>query len=287
MGFGVSFFGNSPEFITAAISRQLKEGYELATQSDLAGEVAQMIHELTGVERVIFTNTGTEAVMNAMRIARTQSGKTKIVVFKGYYHGTFDGLLARADGNDALAVPLAPGTPAAMLEDLVLLNYGTEESLAYIEEHASELAAVMLEPVQSRRPGEFPQTFIHRLRALTTGQKVLLIFDEIITGFRIQAGGVQELLGIQADIVTYGKVLGGGMPIGVIAGRKACLDSIDGGWWTYGDDSYPKERMTLFGGTFCRHPLALAAAKAVLLRIKEQGPDLYSAVNEKDRKARR
>ncbi len=283
MGFGVNFFGNSPAFVTAAIQEQLTEGYELATQSDLAGEVANLVHELTGVERVTFTNTGTEAVMNALRIARTKSGKGKVAVFKGYYHGTFDGLLAQShsDGSSVYTSPVAPGTTQGMVEDMVLLNYGTDEALEYIIANAHELGGVLVEPVQSRRPGFFPKDFLLRLRQITAEKNIPFILDEIITGFRMHPGGMQAKLGIQADIVTYGKIAGGGMPIGIVAGKAAFLDAIDGGWWNYGDDSYPGAQMTVFGGTFCRHPLAMAAARAVLQHIKKAGTGLQDGVNEK------
>jgi len=283
IGFGANFFGNSPDFIKEAVHAQIDKGFELAVQSDIVGEVAELIKEVTGHERIAFSNTGTEAVMASMRIARTVSKKNKIVIFKGFYHGTFDGYLAESTQNGALIFsnPAAPGTTQGMIDDIVPLNYGSEDSLKYIEEHADELAAVLVEPVQSRRPGHFPKEFLIKLREITAQKNVALILDEIITGFRIHPGGVQAVLGIQADITTYGKILGGGMPIGVIAAKAKYLDAVDGGWWQYGDESYPATQMTLFGGTFCKHPLALAAAKAVLLRMKEAGPALQEAVNQK------
>lgn len=282
MGFGVNFFGNSPAFITEAITQQLQHGYELATQAGLAGEVAELIHEITGVERVTFTNTGTEAVMNAMRIARAKKSKNKIALFKGYYHGTFDGLLAQpaADG-DRNSIPLAPGTTAGMVDEVVLLNYSGDESLEYIVKNSGELAAVLIEPVQSRRPGIFPKDFLLKLHKICNNNNVALIFDEIITGFRIHPGGVRAMLGIDADIVTYGKIAGGGMPIGIIAGKAEYMDVIDGGSWRYGDSSYPQVPMTIFGGTFCKHPFALAASKAALTKIKNEGQPLYDAINKR------
>ncbi|MBC3787161.1 non-ribosomal peptide synthetase/type I polyketide synthase [Spirosoma utsteinense] len=283
IGFGVNFFGNSPEFVKKAVSAQLEEGFELAIQSDLAGEVASLISELTGFERVAFCNTGTDAVMNALRIARTATQKQKVVLFKGFYHGTFDGYLAEAvqDGESIYSKPVAPGTTPGMIEDVIPLNYGSEESLKYIIEHADELAAVLVEPVQSRRPGFFPKEFLIKVREITEQYGITLILDEIITGFRSHTGGVQAMLGIKADITTYGKIVGGGMPIGVIAAKPKYLNAVDGGWWQYGDASYPETQMTLFGGTFCKHPLALAAAKAVLLKLKTEGQALHDRVNNR------
>ena len=108
-----------------------------------------------------------------------------------------------------------------------------------------------------------------------------LIFDEIVTGFRVHPGGVQALFGIRADLVTYGKVVGGGMPIGILAGKAAFMDALDGGFWQYGDDSYPAAGVTFFAGTFVRHPLALAATAAVLKHLKEAGPALQEGLSER------
>ncbi|SHL87003.1 amino acid adenylation domain-containing protein, partial [Mucilaginibacter sp. OK098] len=282
LGYGVNFFGNSPGFIKEAIQAQLIEGMELATQSDIAGEVAQLIHELTGVERVVFSNTGTEAVMAAMRIARTKTGKKKIAIFTGSYHGTFDGVLAQMEsrGDEYFASPIGPGIPQGYADDVLVLTLGAEESFNIIEKYAHEIAAVMVEPVQSRRPGFQPVEFLKKLRDVTQKNGIALIFDEIITGFRIHPGGAQAHFGIYADIVTYGKIPGGGMPIGIVAGKKEYIDTIDGGWWQYGDDSYPPVEMTFFGGTFCKHPLTMAAAKASLLKMKHEGPALQERVNK-------
>ncbi|HVG90631.1 MAG TPA: aminotransferase class III-fold pyridoxal phosphate-dependent enzyme, partial [Alphaproteobacteria bacterium] len=132
--------------------------------------------------------------------------------------------------------------------------------------------------MQSRRPDLQPREFLHQMRALTRQFKIALVFDEVITGFRIAPGGAQEWFGIDADIATYGKIAGGGMPIGIIAGRQSYMDGIDGGFWQYGDLSYPAAETTFFAGTFCKHPLAMAAAKAVLGKIKEKGPVLQQGL---------
>jgi amino acid adenylation domain-containing protein/non-ribosomal peptide synthase protein (TIGR01720 family) len=282
MGFGVNLFGHNPPFIQEALAQQLAEGFQLGAQSLLAGEVARLICDLTGMERVFFCNSGTEAVMAAVRIARAVSGKSKIVIFRGAYHGTFDGVLARAPlQSGAHAIPMAPGVPQKMAEDVLVLDYGDDQSLAIIQEHASELAAVLVEPVQSRHPDVQPRAFLQRLRALTTEANIALIFDETITGFRILPGGAQEWFGVKADIATYGKIVGGGMPIGVVTGKALYMDSIDGGMWQYGDMSYPQAEVTIFGGTFSKHPLALAAARAVLLKLKQEGAALQERLNER------
>ncbi|MBE6051588.1 MAG: aminotransferase class III-fold pyridoxal phosphate-dependent enzyme [Clostridium sp.] len=283
MGFGVNLFGHNPSFVNKALQEELKNGMPIGPMGRLAGEVAQGISDLTGVERVAFYNSGTEAVMVALRIARAASNKSKVAIFLGSYHGTYDGVLGIPDVNSSenLAVPLASGILKHAVQDIILLNYNDPKSLEIIKENADELAAVIVETVQSRRPDLQPKEFLHQLREVTEGSDVALIFDEIVTGFRICKGGAQEHFGVKADIVTYGKVIGGGMPIGVVAGKAKYMDCIDGGMWQYGDDSYPadEDKRTFVAGTFCHHPLAMAAAKAVIDYIKENGDSIYSKVN--------
>jgi amino acid adenylation domain-containing protein len=282
MGFGVNLFGHRATFITRALEEQLEHGIQLGPQSLLAGEVASLISELTGMQRVTFCNSGTEAVMTALRLARATTGRKKIALFAGSYHGTFDGVLTRARirGDDFLSAPMASGVPENMVIDVLVLPYGDDRALDLIKTHASELAAVLVEPVQSRRPDLQPTSFLKELRRLTSDGGIALIFDEIITGFRIHPGGAQAWFGIEADLATYGKVLGGGLPIGVVAGKSLYMDAIDGGMWGYGDGSYPQAETTFFAGTFCKHPLAMAAARAVLMHLKTEGPSLQRRLNQ-------
>lgn len=275
--YGVGFFGHNPDFVRDAISQQLALGVDLGPQNALAGEVASLIAELTGVERVAFCNTGSEAVTVAIRVARTVTQRPKLVIFKDSYHGTYDGVLA--DSGEYGTVPSAPGIPAGMVEDVIVLRYGSDEALAAIAAQAGEIAAVLVEPVQSRKPGLQPAAFLQQLRTLTQQQGCLLIIDEIITGFRIGPKGAQQHFAVEADLVTYGKVLGGGMPLGVVAGKAQYMGCIDGGNWQYGDDSAPLQKTTVFAGTFCKHPLTMAAARAVLLRLRDSGGALQQQVN--------
>ena len=284
MGFGSLLFGHSPDFVTNALQQQVAGGIQLGPQSHLAGQVAKLVCELTGVERVTFCNSGTEAVMTALRLARTVTGRTKIAMFTGSYHGTFDGTLARAErGADGKlrAVPLAPGVPPSMIEDVMILNYGAPESLEEIRHHASELAAVLVEPLQSRRPDNRPSEFLQELRRITEQSGTTLILDEVVSGFRLHPGGAQVLFNIKADLVTYGKAAGAGMPIGIIAGKAKYMDPIDGGIWQYGDASYPRAETTFFVGTFFKHPMVMAAAFAALTHIKNSGPQLQEGLNQK------
>ena len=279
-GFGPIALGHMPEFIHEAVTKQLELGIEIGPQTPLAGEVASLLCELTGNERATFCNTGSEAVMAALRLARTVTGRKKVVMFAGDYHGNFEEVLVKRIGkNDSLRTgPIAPGITPESVANVIVLDYGTPESLEVIRQQASDLAAVILEPVQSRHPNLQPKEFLQAVREITHASGTALIFDEVVTGFRLHIGGAQAYFGVRADMVTYGKVLGGGFPIGALAGKAAFMDALDGGMWNYGDDSFPEVGVTFFAGTFVRHPLAMAAARAVLMHLKNEGPALQQTL---------
>lgn len=272
-GFGMSMFGWQPDFVLDAVRKQLEAGYEIGPQHPLAGPVAKLICELTGFDRAGLCNTGSEAVMGCVRIARTVTGRSKIAIFSGAYHGIFDEVIVRGT-RKGKAIPAAPGIMKNTAENVVVLDYATPESLQWIKDNASDLAAVLVEPVQSRRPDLQPREFLHELRTITAEAGSLLIFDEVVTGFRSHPGGAQAIFGVRADLASYGKVVGGGFPIGVIAGKREYMDALDGGHWEFGDASIPTVGVTYFAGTFVRHPLALAAAHAVLEHLKRNGSGL-------------
>ncbi len=281
MGFGLNFFGHSPKFVTDAVAEQLKLGVEIGPQNPLAGKIAKLFCEFTGMERVTFCNTGSEAVMASIRLARTVTGRKRVVFFTGGYHGTFDEVLVRPSSvnGEYKSSPIAPGIPDSLVENMLVLEYGSPASLETIRKHAHELAAVLVEPVQSRKPDLQPREFLHELRAITEKSGTALIFDEVVTGFRCHPGGAQAWFGVKADLATYGKVVGGGIPVGIIAGKAMYMDALDGGGWNYGDDSFPEVGVTFFAGTFVRHPLAMAAAWAVLNHLKQEGPKLQEGLN--------
>jgi len=283
MGFGTYFFGHSPDWLITAIEDQLKKGIEIGPQSPLAGSVAKMIAEMTDLDRVTFCNTGSEAVMAAMRLARAVTGRNRIVYFAGDYHGMFEEVLVRGawPNGEYRAQPIAPGIPSSLVENILVLEYGSQESLDIIRQHGDEIAAVMVEPVQSRNPSLQPKAFLQQLRVITEELGAALIFDEVVTGFRCHQGGAQAYFGVRADMATYGKVVGGGMPIGILAGIPKFMDALDGGQWQYGDDSFPEVGVTFFAGTFVRHPLAIAAADAVLKFLKKAGPSLQATMTAK------
>jgi len=283
-GYGQTALGHSPPYVVEAIAKQLAKGFPIGPQAELTGKVAELFCELTGNERATFCNTGSEAVMAAMRVARTVTGRDKIVVFNGDYHGQFDEVLVKGvqkAGAAPRSMPVAPGIPVTTAQNMIVLEYGTEQTLQWITDHAHELAAVVAEPVQSRHPALQPFEFLRKLRAITEASGTAFVMDEVVTGFRVHPGGMQAIVGIRADLATYGKIVGGGLPVGVLAGKAKFMDALDGGNWNYGDDSIPETGVTFFAGTFVRHPLLLASAWAVLNHLKEQGPDLQTTLTRK------
>ncbi|MFI8166256.1 MupA/Atu3671 family FMN-dependent luciferase-like monooxygenase [Streptomyces sp. NPDC085931] len=281
MGFGVLLFGHEPHFVTEAVREHLSRGIQLGPRNAETGEAAELLAELTGLERVAFANSGTEANSAAIRLARAATGRDKIVTFLGAYHGHADNVLGRASGGGTgqLTVPVSRGIPRSAVSDLLVLDYGSDTALETIARHAGDIAAVVVEPVQSRHPSLQPVEFVRALRELTRRHGIVLLFDEMLTGFRPAPRGAQELYGVTPDLATYGKLLGGGFPIGAIAGRADIMDGVDGGYWSYGDDSYPPADTTFFGGTYIQHPVSMVAARAVLAHLKEHSPRLQERLN--------
>jgi glutamate-1-semialdehyde aminotransferase len=286
MGFGSSLLGHRHPAVTAALHAQIDASYAVGPIANQAGDVARLVSELTGMQRVAFFNSGTEAVMVAIRLARAVTGKPKIVIFEGSYHGMFDGVLgvAKPRGTYGEAISMAPGVPDSMIDDVLMLRYDDPYALEVIEARAAEIGAVLVEPVQSRQPNLQPRAFLHRLREITRQKEIALVFDEMITGFRAGPDGAQTWFAVDADIATYGKVIGGGMPIGIVAGSAEFLDALDGGMWHYGDDSFPTKTNTFVAGTFCAHPLTMASARVLLEILVSEGPALQRTLNTRTRR---
>lgn len=283
MGFGSLLLGHSPDFLMSQIKSEVERGMQLASRHRLLGSVSKKLCTITGFDRVTYTATGTEAVMTAIRIARCYTAKEKIVVFSGGYHGHSDmTLVTKTTSGDT--IPVAPGIPVSAISDTIVLKYNDINNLKMVSDNASEIAAVIVEPVQSRRPDIHPKEFLIALREVTAKSGVLLIFDEIVTGFRCNIGGAQKYFGIVPDLVTYGKAICNGMPMGVVAGNGDIMDSVDGGDWKYDDGSYPHKKQTYTGGTFFKHPFSLAAADATLSYMLEKGNGLQEMLTEKTSK---
>ena len=280
-GYGVTLLGHQPDFVVDAIKAQIDKTLAIGPQTVLAGEVARMVADMTGMERVAFCNTGSEAVLAAVRMARTVTGKSKIAKFDGHYHGIFDEMQVRGSGTGSRlhTLPSAPGIPAEAIQNTIILKYGDPGAFDVLREMADELALVLVEPVRSRNPDFQPKEYLQELRAITEQLGIPLLFDEMVTGFRSHPGGAQAIFGVRADIATYGKVAGGGLPIGIVTGSALFMDTLDGGMWQFGDNSVPTSDMTWFAGTFVRHPLALAATKATLEHLKKEGPSLQENLN--------
>ena len=280
MGFGILMFGHDPPFVREAVAEHLAHGVRLGPRSEDTGVAAELLCELTGAERVAFATSGTEANSAAIRLARAATGRDRIAYFHGAYHGHIDSLLARGAGppERRTTIPVSSGIPQSAVDAVDVLDYD-ESALEAIARRGDEYAAVVIEPVQSRNPQLQPRELLLRLRELTARHGIVLLFDEMLTGFRPHPRGAQGVFGVEADLVTYGKLLGGGFPIGAIAGRRELLDRIDGGDWRYGDDSHPPVETTFFGGTYAQHPVAMAAARATLEHLREQGPGLQQRLN--------
>ncbi|MBJ9975371.1 aminotransferase class III-fold pyridoxal phosphate-dependent enzyme [Pseudomonas sp. S75] len=280
MGFGTHLFGHSPAFINQALHDQLEQTYGLGTRNATALEVAQLICEITGMERVAFVNSGTEAIMNAVRAARAATQRNHVVLFSSSYHGHWDAVLASA-GPSGISAPVSVGIPEGMVADVSVFEFASQAALDFIARQGERIAAVLIEPVPTRDPGLADPHYLRALREACTASGALLVFDEIVTGFRAHPAGVQGLYGIEADIVTYGKTIGGGLPLGVVAGRANTLDAIDGGLWRYGDASFPAVEPTFFGGTFFQHPLAMATARASLQQVRLLGTAFTERLTER------
>ncbi|MFG6200629.1 amino acid adenylation domain-containing protein [Nonomuraea sp. JJY05] len=286
LGFGVHLFGHNPALVTRAIAERMETGFSLGPRSELVNDVAESILALTGMDRLAFLNSGSEAVVTALKLARAATGREKIVIFETGYHGHSEGVLAAPNrvGGELRAKPLAIGVTQGAIDSVYVLDFGTEQALEFIDRHGSELAAVLTEPITTRHPGVQEPDFLRRLRELTWKHGAKLIFDEMVTGFRCHPGGVQGLYGIEADLATYGKIIGGGLPLGVVAGRHGAMDAIDGGVWRFGDGSHPTVESTFFGGTFNQHPLTMAVAKASLDELLRQGPGLQQRLDTKTKR---
>jgi non-ribosomal peptide synthase protein (TIGR01720 family) len=279
---GANLLGHSPECVVNAVKDQLTRGYEVAVQNCLLGEVSEMVCRMTQNERLTYCYSGSEAVETAIRIARASTGRNLVAYFTRDIHGRSDVVLGRPVnvGGRYRTVPQVAGIPQQVVDNALVLEYGTQEAYGILRDRASELALVLIEPVRTRNPDLQPIEFLKQVRRLADEAGFLVVFDEIVTGFRAHPGGVQALFGVRSDLTTYGKVLGGGMPIGVVAGRAKFIDLIDGGQWRFGDDSYPEADITASGGTMIKHPVALAAARAVLGHLQDAGPALQEKLTE-------
>lgn len=265
---GVNFFGHQPEFIKEALVTRLNQGYPLVAYSEDLFQAARLFCELTGHERMVFTQSGTEAVMWAARIARAATGRKKIAIFDGSYHGLSDTVLAIKSRNGA-TLSAGLGMLQEFADQIMILDYGDMDQLDVIERNADEIACVLTEPIQSRFPSRQPHEFIRELRKLTLEKDIVLIFDEMITGFRAGRKGAEGFFKVKPDMATYGKVPGGGMPTGIIAGLAKYMNWVDGGVWGFDDETMPSLKRAVIAGTHTQNSLKVSASLAVCSKMAQ------------------
>jgi glutamate-1-semialdehyde aminotransferase len=268
-GLGSLIYGQSPAFVTKAIARRLELGYPVGMQVEETEHLARAITTLTGMERVTFTVTGSEAVMLAVRLARAATGRERVLVFRGSYHGWYDWACGRdtAGGIE----PSGGGILASAVQGVEIADYLDEAVLQTVSTSGEDIAAVVVEPIQASRIGSEPREFLSELRTATARTGTLLVFDEMITGFRLGIGGAQETFQVRADLAAYGKVIGGGLPMGAVAGRGDVIGRLDGGVWRGHRGEAPGVHDVPSAGTYAAHPLAMVAGLAVAKRLTDQG----------------
>jgi glutamate-1-semialdehyde 2,1-aminomutase len=271
--WGPLIHGHANEYVENKIIQTLKNGSSFGAPTRLESELAKLIKtNIPFIDKLRFVSSGTEAVMSALRLARGYTGKSKILKFEGCYHGHVDAMLVQAgSGLITLGTSSSAGVTQAVAHDTLVLPLNNEELLKNtFELHGHEMAAVIIEPVPANN-GLLLQdlSFLQTLRGLCWKYKVLLIFDEVISGFRVAFGGASELYGIQPDIVTYGKIIGGGLPVGAYGASNEIMASVS------------PEGPVYQAGTLSGNPVAMAAGIAQLELCL--APDFYRTMEAKTR----
>ena len=265
--WGPMILGHNNQEVLKAVVRKAESGLSFGAATEIEVEMAEFICEnVPSIEMIRMVNSGTEAVMSAIRVARGYTGRNKIVKFDGCYHGHSDALLVKAgSGVMTAGVPDSSGVPAGCTQDTLSAVYNNLESVkALFQEFPQEIAAVIVEPVAANMGVVLPEEgFLQGLRDLCTEHGTVLIFDEVITGFRLAFGGAQEHFGIQADLVTYGKIIGAGMPVGAYGGKREIMEQVAPVGSVYQ------------AGTLSGNPVAMAAGLAQL-KILKAHPEIYT-----------
>ncbi len=264
--WGPMVLGHAHPDVIAAVQQSASQGLCFGTPSVAEIELAELVVDMVpSIEQVRMVNSGTEACMTAVRLARGVTGRDKIVKFAGCYHGHVDHLLVSA-GSGALTngVPSSPGVTAKNASDTLTAEYNNIASVeAIFAQHAQDIAAIIVEPVAGNMGVVTPaEGFLESLRAVCSAHGALLIFDEVMTGFRVSAGGVQAHYGVMPDITTLGKIIGGGMPVGAVGASREIMQHLSPAGPVYQ------------AGTLSGHPVAMAAGLATLRAIAAQ-PDFY------------
>lgn len=266
--YGPMILGHRNSSVESAIKKYMKRGYSFGASTKGEIKMAELVCEaFPGMDKVRFVNSGTEAIISAIRLARAYTKKNKIIKFSGCYHGHMDAMLVAAgSGLATLSLPGSEGVPDEAVKNTLISEYNNIKSVEkHIKRH-KDIAAVIIEPIAGNMGVIQPSdAFIKKLRQVTKEHGILLIVDEVMTGFRSKFGGAQELLGIQADITCLGKVVGGGFPVGAYGARNEIMEMVAplGGMYQ--------------AGTLSGNPIAMAAGISTLLELKKQNP--YEAFN--------
>lgn len=270
--WGPMIIGHAHPEIIKAINEQSKKGTSYGIPTELETKMANLLVSLApNIDKVRFVNSGTEACMSAVRLARGFTNRDKIIKFSGCYHGHSDSFLIQAgSGASTFGVPNSPGITKATASDTLLANYNDINQVKELfEKYPEKIAAIIIEPIAGNMGCVLPEkNFINQLRELCTQNSSLLIFDEVMTGFRLALGGAQEILGVKADIVTYGKVIGGGLPVGAFGGSKEIMNFL------------APDGPVYQAGTLSGNPIAMSAGYAMLKHLKSN-PAVYTSLNDK------
>ncbi|MEJ5263201.1 MAG: glutamate-1-semialdehyde 2,1-aminomutase [Ignavibacterium sp.] len=264
--WGPHLFGHNPPFIKQALAQAFEKGTSFGAPTEMEVKMAQLITDLVpSIEMVRMVNSGTEATMSAIRAARGYTNKEKFIKFEGCYHGHADYFLIKAgSGALTLGVPTSPGVTKGNAADTLLADYNDIESVKkLVYANKGNVAAIIIEPIAGNMGVvKADESFLIELRNLCNEENIVLIFDEVMTGFRVAAGGAQEILGIKPDLTTFGKIIGGGLPVGAFGGKREIMEMVAPAGPVYQ------------AGTLSGNPLAMAAGYAALSYIKEH-PEIY------------
>lgn len=270
--WGPMILGHAYEPVVKAIQEKVKDATSFGAPTALEIKMAELIKSMTkNVDLIRMVNSGTEACMSVLRLARGYTGRNKFIKFEGCYHGHADPFLVKAgSGVATFGIQQVPGVTKGVAEDTLTAPYNDLAAVEQlVKEHPDEIAAIIVEPIAGNMGCVLPQKgFLEGLRRIATTNKTLLIFDEVMTGFRLAKGGAQEQLNIDADLVTYGKVIGGGMPVGAFGGKLDIMKHIAPLGEVYQ------------AGTLSGNPLAMIAGYTLLQQLKEH-PEYYSELEEK------
>ena len=279
MGYGPHVLGHAPDPIIDAVKESVDGGLHWALRNPYQEQLARLLVEAAPcAEKAVFCNSGTEATMYAIRAARAYTGKSKIAMFDGSYHGAHDYVLVEADKDSPrdrpVSKPRGAGIPGETQSTVVMLPYRDRTAFDIIRENKDDLAVVMIEPAQSSNPRVDCGDFLQELREVCRESGVLFLMDEVITGFRLAYGGGQEFFDVTPDLATYGKALGGGMHIGAIAGSDEIMRVFSAPG--EGEKDHPR---VFAGGTFNGHPMTMIAGNAAVSHLRDH-PEIYRYLAE-------